>query len=196
MVINEPQSNHNGGMLAFGADKYLYIGLGDGGGGDDNSGGVNSATDGDTNTGNPDCAGGIGFQGHGNGQDRRNVYGKILRIKPTTDEVVVNPPTALSANTEYRIPNDNPFTSASNPVGNQIPGWQASWVDEIYAFGLRNPFRLTFDSETGKLYAGDVGQGTSEEVNRIVKGNNYGWVGREGVTPKFGYTAATEPNHR
>lgn len=190
MRVNQPQSNHNGGMLSFGLDKYLYIALGDGGGGDDNSGGINSATDGHTNTGNPDGTGGIGFQGHGNGQDRRNVYGKILRIKPTTENDAIGaPPTTLSG--QYRVPDDNPFTSASNPVGNQIPGWQASWVDEVYAFGLRNPFRITFDSVTGKLYAGDVGQGTSEEVNLIDKGKNYGWVGREGVTPKFGYTAAT-----
>ena len=189
MRVNQPQSNHNGGMLAFGPDNFLYIGLGDGGGSDDNSGGVNSTTDGHTNAGNPDGAGGIGFSGHGNGQDRRNVYGKILRIKPTTEaDAVGAPPTTLSG--QYRIPDDNPFTAASNPVGNQIPGWQASWVDETYAFGLRNPFRLTFDSETGELFAGDVGQGTSEEVNKIVKGGNYGWVAREGVTTKFGYTTS------
>jgi glucose/arabinose dehydrogenase len=195
MRINEPQSNHNGGMLSFGPDKYLYIALGDGGGSNDNSGGVNSTADGHTNQNNPDGTGGVGFLGHGNGQDRRNVYGKILRIKPTTESDPVGAPsTTLSG--QYRIPDDNPFTAASNPVGGQqIPGWQASWVDEVYAFGLRNPFRITFDSETGKLYAGDVGQGTREEVDNIVKGGNYGWVAREGLIQNPSYPLATNPTY-
>jgi len=63
---------------------------------------------------------------------------------------------------------DNPFTPDSNPTGSQIPGYQASWVDEVYAMGLRNPFRLGFDRNTGKLCVGDVGQDTYEEVDIIV----------------------------
>jgi len=194
MRVAQPQSNHNGGMLAFGADNYLYISFGDGGGSNDNSGGVNSTTDGHTNQNNPDGAGGIGFLGHGNAQDRRNVYGKILRIKPTIEADAVGAPTT-TLNGQYRIPDDNPFTAASNPVGSQIPGWQASWVDEIYAFGLRNPFRISFDSANGKLYAGDVGQGTQEEVNLIEKGKNYGWVAREGNVQNPTYPLASNPNY-
>lgn len=163
MRITEPQGNHNGGGLAFGQDDYLYISLGDGGGSNDNSGGTNNNTDGHTNTGNPDVTG--GFEGHGNAQDRTNVYGSILRIKPTTDADAF---TTASANGQYRVPDNNPFTS------------DAGLVDEIFANGLRNPFRISFDSDTGKLYAGDVGQGTTEEVNVINSGGNYGWVIKEG----------------
>lgn len=195
MRIAQPQSNHNGGGLAFGPDNYLYITLGDGGGGNDNSGGVNSATDGHTNQNDPDGTDGIGFLGHGNGQDRRNVYGKILRIKPTTDAESPVPLTNLSLNTQYRIPKDNPFTPDSNPTGSQIPGYQVSWVDEIYAMGLRNPFRLGFDRNTGKLYLGDVGQDSREEVDVITKGGNYGWVAREGLIQNPSYPLSSFPNY-
>jgi glucose/arabinose dehydrogenase len=190
MRINQPQSNHNGGALAFGHDDYLYISLGDGGGGNDFSGSVGSTTDGHTNAGNPDTMGGFGFLGHGNAQDRRNVYGKILRIKPTTDSDAMS---FASANGQYRIPNDNPFTVASNPVGDQLPGWHSSWVDEIYAYGLRNPFRMGFDSETGDLYVGDVGQSSSEEVDRIQNGGNYGWVAREGINQNGAFPTYVAP---
>src|SRR4029079_16846410 len=191
MRIAQPQSNHNGGGLAFGPDNYLYITLGDGGGGNDNSGGV----DGHTNQNDPDGTDGIGFLGHGNGQDRRNVYGKILRIKPTTDAESPVPLTNLSLNTQYRIPKDNPFTPDSNPTGSQIPGYQASWVDEVDAMGLRNPFRLGFDRNTGKLYVGDVGQDTREEVDVITKGGNYGWVAREGLIQNPSYPLSSNPNY-
>jgi glucose/arabinose dehydrogenase len=193
MRINQPQANHNGGALAFGNDGYLYISLGDGGGGNDLGFGanVNTNTDGHTNVNNPDSLG-FGFAGHGNAQDRRNVYGKILRIKSTTDADVQ---TFASANGQYRIPNDNPFTEASNPMGDQLPGWQAGWVDEIYAYGLRNPFRMGFDSETGDLFAGDVGQSAWEEVNRIQNGGNYGWVAREGLNQNPSYPLSSFPTY-
>jgi glucose/arabinose dehydrogenase len=196
MRIAQPAPNHNGGGLVFGPDNYLYIALGDGGGGNDNSGGENNNFDGHTNQNNPDGTGGIGFYGHGNAQDRRNLYGKILRIKPTTEnDANGSPPTTLSSNLAYRIPNDNPFTPASNPSGNQIPGWQASWADEIYAFGLRNPFSIGFDSATGKFYAGDVGQYSREEVDAIVKGGNYGWVAREGTIQTPDYPLSSYPTY-
>ncbi len=160
MKINEPQFNHNGGALAFGPDSNLYIALGDGGGGNDNNGGINLDGDGHTN-------------GTGNAQDLGNVYGKILRIDP-----LGSGPTS----TQYGIPAGNPFAGAT--VG----------VDEIYAYGLRNPFRISFDGAT--LYAGDVGQANREEVDRIQIGGNHGWVYWEGTRanraggPAFGSTVA------
>lgn len=143
--INQPQVNHNGGALAFGPDNNLYISLGDGGGGNDHSSGIDNSTDGHTNGGG------------GNSQDITNVFGSILRIDPLGTG---------SINSKYGIP-DNPFV---NKTG----------VDEIFAYGLRNPFRISFDRQTGNLYAGDVGQSAREEVNLIVKEGNYGWVNFEG----------------
>ncbi|HEV8604857.1 MAG TPA: PQQ-dependent sugar dehydrogenase [Tepidisphaeraceae bacterium] len=147
MRIAEPQSNHNGGALRFGNDGMLYISLGDGGGGDDHSGGINSTTDGHTSP-------------NGNGQDTTNVYGKILRINPTGNN---------SVNGKYGVPSDNPFFGSLTSV------------NEIFAYGLRNPFRMNFDRPTGKLYVGDVGQGAREEVDIVTSGQNYGWAYMEGT---------------
>jgi len=96
----------------------------------------------------------------GNGQDLSdgNVLGKILRINPTGSN---------SGNGEYGIPATNPF------VGHQ-------GADEIFAYGFRNPFRFSFDSETGRLIAADVGQNDIEEVDVVVSGGNYGWPVKEG----------------
>lgn len=128
--IPQPESNHNGGCLQFGKDGFLYIGLGDGGGGGDRHG------------------------DKGNGQDLGTLLGKILRI-----DVSQLP---------YSIPPDNPFVN--------IPGTRP----EIFAYGLRNPWRFSFDRVTGKLFCADVGQNQFEEVNIIEKGKNYGWRIMEG----------------
>ncbi len=103
---------------------------------------------------------GDGHAAGGNGQDLSdgNLLGKILRIDPMG---------ANSANGEYGIPADNPF------VGRQ-------GADEIYAYGFRNPYRFSFDSETGRLIAADVGQNDIEEIDIVVSGGNYGWPVKEG----------------
>jgi glucose/arabinose dehydrogenase len=88
-----------------------------------------------------------------------NVLGKILRIDPRGHN---------SANHEYGIPADNPF------VGK--PG-----ADEIFAYGFRNPYRMSFDQNTGQLWVGDVGQNDIEEVDIVQAGGNYGWHEKEGT---------------
>lgn len=139
LEIPQPASNHNGGMMAFGPDGMLYIGMGDGGGAGDNAGAGNNA------------------------QNTTNLLGDMLRI-----DVRGTPDSGLN----YRIPTDNPFF-ASGPAG-------TSTRKEIWAYGLRNPWRWSFDSQTGHLLLADVGQGAVEEVNIIERGKNYGWRIMEG----------------
>lgn len=99
---------------------------------------------------------------HGNGQDVTTLLGSVLRID------VDNPAAGLG----YGIPSDNPFASEQDAA--------AGRRGEIFAHGVRNIWRLAFDSATGTLWAGDVGQELSEEINIIRKGGNYGWSVREG----------------
>ena len=132
MTIDEPAWNHNAGMLAFGPnDGYLYIALGDGGGGNDT---------------------------YGNGQNTATLLGSILRVDVDTGS-------------PYAVPADNPFVGTSN-------------ANEIWAYGLRNPWRFSFDSATGDLYIGDVGQDQSEEIDVLAAGDpggaNFGWPECEG----------------
>ena len=94
----------------------------------------------------------------GNAQDINRIWGKLLRI----DVAGTN-----SANGAYGIPQDNPFVGQEG-------------LDEIFAYGLRNPFSFSFDKDTGDLYMPDVGQNRIEEINIITKGGNYGWNVREG----------------
>jgi uncharacterized repeat protein (TIGR03806 family) len=98
--------------------------------------------------------GGSGGDPDGNGQNKDALLGKVLRIDPHGAE-------------PYGIPSDNPFaTGGGRP--------------EIWAYGLRNPWKFSFDTKTGDLWLADVGQSKFEEVNRIVRGGNYGWNTREG----------------
>jgi glucose/arabinose dehydrogenase len=139
LTISHPShQNHNGGQLGFGPDGYLYIAVGDGGGGGD--------------PGN-------------NSQDISEYLGKLLRID--VNENVNTPP-------YYGIPPGNPFSGST-------PG-----LDELWAWGLRNPWRFSFDRTTGDLFIADVGQGDREEVdfepNNSPGGVNYGWRIMEGFT--------------
>lgn len=149
-VIRQPFANHNGGYLAFGPDGYLYVGLGDGGSGNDPQ---------------------------NNAQNPTTLLGKMLRIDPRVPDSDPN---------GYRVPADNPFLDGS-PI-------QA--LGEIWAVGLRNPWRYSFDDfgpgATGALIIGDVGQNAREEIDyepRGAGGRNYGWRLREGRIPTPGVPA-------
>ena len=109
--------------------------------------------------GQPFIGGPIVGPGTGNAQDPSNVLGAILRIDPLGSN---------AANGQYGVPADNPF------VG------QAGYAEEIFAYGFRNPFRISVDKATGELYAGDVGQNDLEEVDQVIAGGNYGWNIKEG----------------
>ena len=104
----------------------------------------------------------------GNGQDLTTLLGKMLRID--VDGVT-------SASVPYRIPQDNPY--ATNASCNGGSGTQS--CPEIYAYGFRNPWRWSFDRETGTLWVADVGESAREEVNRVTLGGNYGWRCLEGT---------------
>lgn len=127
LTVAQPYANHNGGMLAFGPDGFLYIALGDGG-----------------------AAGDPGNRA----QDKTSLLGKLLRLD-------------VDHGTPYAIPRDNPFAAGGGRA-------------EIYAYGLRNPWRFSFDRATGELWLADVGQNRWEEINVVERGKNYGWRVMEG----------------
>lgn len=132
LEVDQPYPNHNGGQVQFGPDRFLYIGMGDGGSGGDPQ---NRA------------------------QNMKDLLGKMLRIDVNKRE----------GGKAYGVPKDNPF------VGN------SRYAPEIWATGLRNPWRFSFDRKTGEMYTGDVGQNLYEEIDIIEKGGNYGWRIREGT---------------
>jgi glucose/arabinose dehydrogenase len=103
----------------------------------------------------------------GNAQDTSNLLGKILRIDPLAPALTSGSPNPMSANGKYRVAADNPFVNAAG-------------LDEIYAYGFRNPYRFSFDAVSNQLLVGDVGQGAIEEVDIVERGKNYGWNRKEG----------------
>ncbi len=134
--ITQPQTNHNGGNLAFGPDGKLYMGMGDGGNSNDT---------------------GPGHVTGGNAQSGTTLLGKMLRL-----------------NDDGTIPSDNPFLTPGDGI-----------MDAIWQFGMRNPWRWSFDSETGDLWIADVGQDAHEEIDFVpagLGGLNFGWRCMEGFT--------------
>ncbi|HEU0208049.1 MAG TPA: PQQ-dependent sugar dehydrogenase [Candidatus Udaeobacter sp.] len=105
----------------------------------------------------------------GNAQDKSNVLGKLLRIDPLDPTLTRGSQDRISANGKYRVPRTNPFLD------------QPGAVREIYVYGLRNPFRFTFDDTLDQLIIGDVGQDNIEEIDLGVSGTNYGWHRKEGT---------------
>ena len=102
--------------------------------------------------------GGLGGDPHGNGQNAATLLGSILRIDVS----------GVAHNEGYRVPPDNPFIGSPNAR------------DEVWAYGLRNPWRFSFDRQNGDLWTGDVGQNRYEEVDLVLRGGNYGWKVLEG----------------
>jgi hypothetical protein len=173
LVIPHPNlNNHNGGQLEFGPDGYLYLAPGDGGGG------------GDPNN---------------NAQNPATLLGKVLRIDveaktpftpPSEPYQLYLPLVARNPGLAYSIPPDNPYVN------------QAGYRPEIWAMGLRNPWRFSFDRLTQNLYIADVGQDAAEEIDYQAAGSsggaNYGWKILEGnlcyspatgCVPPAGYVA-------
>lgn len=144
LEIPQPYANHKGGLLLFGPDGYLYLGLGDGG---------------------------LNGDPHNNAQNTASLLGKFLRLDVNSRASFQRGKDTITL--PYGIPPDNPFV-------NELDMGGAGSRHEIYALGMRNPWRYSFDRLTGQLWAGDVGQDLWEEVDLIVKGGNYGWCVREG----------------
>ncbi len=117
--------------------------------------------------GNANDVGASHIEPGGNAQNLTTPLGKMLRFDPLNPALTPTSPDPISGNGQYRIPTTNPFQG----VG-QVP--------EIYAYGLRNPYRFAFDRANGDLILADVGQNNIEEIDRITLGGNYGWAVKEG----------------
>jgi glucose/arabinose dehydrogenase len=111
-------------------------------------------------------------------QNLATIHGNVLRIDPDPTAHALARISARSGQPSYSIPSDNPYNG--DPLDGGMETRSSSTLAEIWANGLRSPWRLTFDRETGDMYIGDVGEDAWEEVNRIEKGKNYGWGQMEG----------------
>lgn len=172
--------NHNGGDLHFGPDGYLYYAAGD--------------------EENPND-----FRQNSQRLDKDFNAGIFrLDVDKRPGNLEPNPHAAIPTTgglARFSVPIDNPFV----PVA-KGGSWNGSWNGvaitnlanlrmEYWATGLRHPWRMSFDSLTGQLWAGDVGQNTYEEINLITKGGNYGWVWREGTTDTTFSTNPVKPSN-
>lgn len=170
-VIRIPDlaGNHNGGDIAFGPDGYLYWSMGDGGPQNDPHGFAQCLWKKPADNNPASCSPG--------GGPNYYLLGKILRIDPTTPTASATAEMCAATAGQpagYSIPADNPFTGSSNTC------------DEIAHYGMRNPWRISFDRDNGDFYVADVGQNTWEETTRIpagTLGRNLGWRCYEGTEP-------------
>lgn len=162
-------SNHNGGDLAFGPDGYLYVSMGD-------EGGQRDTYDNSRHIAK-DFFGGI---------LRLDVDLKPGSLAPNGHDESSTGTVGDSAFTpgSYAIPPDNPFVALAQGAGTAAyNGFRVQKSDirtEFFAIGFRNPWRMSFDPDTGRLFVGDVGQDNYEEINLVTSGFNGGWSWREG----------------
>ncbi|MBM3847416.1 MAG: hypothetical protein FJ405_14185, partial [Verrucomicrobia bacterium] len=154
-ALSDPSDEHNAGDIQFGPDGYLYLGMGDAG--------PFVAT-----KENPQAI-------------DESMAGVILRLDVDHRPESLVPSPLLGAFLNYKIPSDNPFVGIANYQGLAIAAQNLR--TEIFALGLRNPWRMSFDRVTGRLFCGDVGSDRVEEINEIVRGANYGWPYFEGTIP-------------
>jgi len=169
LTIYDRANNHNGGTIDFGPDGYLYLSLGDEGGGGDQYNNARFITQ-------DPAAGRTGFWGQ---MVRLDVDNRPGSLTPQAHQQnSTSYPSAVNA-AAYKVPADNPFIGRT--TWHNLTINPASVRNEIWATGLRNPFRWSFDRPTGRLFLGDVGQGAWEEINIMSAGGDFGWSWREGT---------------
>jgi len=155
----DPANNHNGGDLHFGSDGYLYMSCGDGGGSNDK------------------------FKNAGNvmGGFHAAIYRIDVDKRPGSLAPNPHPSVILTSKGEalYAVPQDNPYVGVATCRGVKLDPSKVR--TETWAIGLRNPWRFSFDPETGRMLTGDVGQNLYEEIDIVVPGGDYGWSDREGA---------------
>jgi len=181
LTVSQDFSNHNGGQMRFGPDGYLYLGLGDGGSGNDPC--DRAQTLGPAELVNPSsCGSGAPLN------DSLALLGKLLRVDvDNTTPAGANNLCAAAGDgsANYAVPPENPFSDDAERCG------------EVLLYGLRNPWRWSFDRQTRDLWIGDVGQGTWEEVDLVewplVGGEDLGWKICEGSFAR-GSTTTACPN--
>lgn len=178
VILEIPQdfTNHNAGDLHFGPDGYLWIAMGDGGSGNDPCNRAQTLDPDDLDTG---C-------GSHPSTDAKALLGKMLRIDvetvtPAGENRLCGAESDGSA--AYAVPSDNPYVTALYRDRFQLPPASAGVTEgacaETWAYGFRNPYRFSFDRDTGDIWIGDVGQNTWEEIDLESAanpgGDNYGW---------------------